>query len=182
MNQETVWVINSLLTPPGALLLLGLLGLMLGRGLAGKLILLISLGALYLLSTPYISRQLLAGLESVPALPPTELTRQKAQVIVVLGGGRYIQAPEYGEDTVSVATLERIRYAAWLARRTGLQVIPSGGRGHEEGRMEAEIARDLLEQEFGVKVRAVENRSRTTWENAQPVADTHLTLPTIYPV
>ena len=88
------------------------------------------------------------------------------RAIVVLGGGSYFAAPEYGGDTVSSGSLVRIRYAARLQRETGLPLLVSGGAplgGVPEGRsMQA-----ALEKEFGVKVRWVEDASADTRDNAR---------------
>jgi uncharacterized SAM-binding protein YcdF (DUF218 family) len=83
---------------------------------------------------------------------------------VILGGGSYF-APEYGGDTVGIATLERLRYGARLARESRLPLLVTGG-APTGGRPEGELMRDTLEQDFGVKVRWVETASRDTTENA----------------
>ena len=46
---------------------------------------------------------------------------------MILGGGLRRSAPEYGGDTLGRLTLERLRYGAMLAKRTGLPVMVSGG-------------------------------------------------------
>src|SRR5580765_1139325 len=51
-----------------------------------------------------------------------------AEAIVVLGGGRYLDAPEYGGDTAGPSTLERLRYGAKLGRETRLPILVSGGK------------------------------------------------------
>jgi uncharacterized SAM-binding protein YcdF (DUF218 family) len=95
-----------------------------------------------------------------PPYPP-------AEAIIVLGGGRYLDAPEYGGDTAGPSTLERVRYAARLHRETAQPVLVSGGRpGGIGSRSEAAIMRDLLEQEFRVPVRWVEDSSEETAQNA----------------
>ncbi|MES9936235.1 MAG: YdcF family protein [Sedimenticola sp.] len=168
MEQQVVWFIKSLIIPPGGLVILGLLGLMLSRGFLGKLLLVITLASLYLLSTPFIARELSTSVETVPPLNLARLGSHNPQAIVVLGGGRQLGAPEYSSiETVSASLLERLRYAAWLSKKTALPVIPSGGSGLDEGRPEADMARDILEREFGARVIAVENRSRTTRDNAR---------------
>ena len=43
----------------------------------------------------------MAGLERYPALSAAQIERTEADAIVVLGASRYLQAPEYGEDSVS---------------------------------------------------------------------------------
>lgn len=95
-----------------------------------------------------------------PPYPP-------ADAIVVLGAGRYLQAPEYRGDTAAAGTLERVRYAAWLHRETGRPILVSGGRPGGLGiRSEAEIMREILEEEFQVPVRWMEALSEDTLQNA----------------
>lgn len=167
MEQEFVWVLKTLILPPGGVILLGLIGLSLGRRFLGRLLIVIALAALYIFSTPFFANKLMAGLETYPALSDRAIAGAGAQAIVVLGGGLYSDAPEYGSDTANDRLLLRLRYAAWLSRRSGLPVIPSGGSAKEGGLPEARIAKQILEQEFGVRVTAVEDQSRTTWDNAR---------------
>ncbi len=110
----------------------------------------------------------MAKLEAyAPPLSPT-LTKagKNIQAIVVLGDGRYSDAPEYGGDTVGPTDLMRLRYAARLQRRTGLPLLVSGGSPGGQSVSEAELMKRCLEHDFGVHVRWVEGHSRTTWENA----------------
>lgn len=93
-----------------------------------------------------------------------------AQAIVVLGGGRYRMAPEYGGDTVGTASLARVRYAAKLHRETRLPILVSGGKPEGAGLSEAETMRSTLADEFGVPVRWVEADSINTSENARASA------------
>lgn len=167
MDQEIVWALKTLVLPPGILVVLGLIGLLLARRLIGKLLLVTTLAGLYLLSTPYFADQLMAGLETISALTDEQIENSGAEAIVVLGAGREEAAPEYGNrDTVNKLFLERLRYAAWLSRKSGLPLIPSGGSPRSTGPSEAAMARALLEQEFGARVLAVEEQSRTTREQA----------------
>lgn len=167
MSQEIVWALKTLILPPGLLIILGLLGLLLARRLIGKLLLILTLAGLYLLSTHAISGQLMATLETVNALTDAQIKSSDAQAIVVLGAGRHEAAREYQHrDTVNTLYLERVRYAAWLARQSGLPLIPSGGSPRSDGPSEAALAQAVLEQEFGIKVLTLEERSRTTREQA----------------
>lgn len=166
MEQEMVWVLKALILPPGGVVLLALVGLSLSRRFVGKFLIVLALASLYFFSTSFVAGQLMAGLETYPALGEQEIQATPAKAIVVLGGGRYENAPEYGGDTVDGLELERLRYAARLARQTGLPVIPSGGNALHEGPPEALLAKQVLEQAFGVQVPAIEDKSRTTWENA----------------
>ena len=52
---------------------------------------------------------------------------REAQAIVVLGAGKRTHAPEFGGETVNRLALERLRYAATLARETRLPMLVSGG-------------------------------------------------------
>ncbi len=167
MSTTLIYTLKSLLLPPGGLILLGLLGLALSRRRLGRTLIFLSLLGLYGLSTPYLSGQLMSGLERYPALSVAAAERSGAEAIVVLGSGRYLDAPEYGGDSIRSLHLERLRYAAWLARRTGLPIIPSGGIVLTEGAPEAWLAREILTDEFGVQVAAVEDVSRNTRENAR---------------
>ncbi len=164
------WIINNAigdwLIPPGCLLLLagwGVLRLRL-RPRSGKALIVLSLAALWALSTPWLSRTLLQTLEAEPADP---LLAPPAQAIVVLGGGKYYAAPEYGgTDTVSEPTLARLRYAAWLHRRTGKPILVSGGAPEGSTISEGQAMKAVLENEFKVTVAWTEDKSFNTFENA----------------
>ncbi|MEJ2591016.1 MAG: YdcF family protein [Candidatus Thiodiazotropha sp.] len=170
MNVVTTRLIEAVLLPPGGLIFLGLVGLLLWRLKTGRRMLAISLTLLWLLSLPAVADLLLLGLERVPPVTAAQIAADKPEAIVVLGGGRDLDAPEYQGDTVTPNTLGRLRYAALLARQTGLPVIPSGGNPGAVGTPEAMLARDILQNEFGVKVMEIERHSDTTWENARYTA------------
>ncbi|MEJ2694008.1 MAG: YdcF family protein [Candidatus Thiodiazotropha sp.] len=170
MDVTVTRLIEALLLPPGGLLFLGLAGLLLWRLKTGRRLLAIALIPLWLMSLPVIADLLFLGLERIPPVSARQIEVERPEVIVVLGGGRDLEAPEYGGDTVSQHTLTRLRYAAKLARQTGLPVIPSGGNPGAIGIPEAKLARDILQDEFNVAVLEIENHSNTTWENARYVA------------
>jgi uncharacterized SAM-binding protein YcdF (DUF218 family) len=164
-------VVALLLTPPSVIILLGLLGLfvIIWRRWAGGILIFVSVGALFVLSVPMIGKRLMSQLEApfraevvTPGKPAANI-----QAIVILGGGRYANAPEYGGDTVNHYALERLRYGARLARQTGLPILVSGGPVFGEDQAEAALMQQTLERDFGVKVKWVEAASRTTIENAQ---------------
>jgi uncharacterized SAM-binding protein YcdF (DUF218 family) len=162
-------LITALILPPAGPLLLALLGLWLTRAKsrrwqhAGLWLATLSLLGLLVLSLPFVGNALMAPLEPHP--PITQAQLQRAQAIVVLGGGSYHSAPEYGGDTVGYTTLERLRYGARLARQSRLPLLVTGGTPFG-GRPEAESMREALQSDFGVKVRWVEAVSRDTAENA----------------
>jgi uncharacterized SAM-binding protein YcdF (DUF218 family) len=85
---------------------------------------------------------------------------------VVLGGGTYFNAVEYGGDTVSRYSLERIRYAAHLYQLTGTSILVTGGAPLGNASSEAEQMKSVLENEFRTPVKWVERSSNNTHENA----------------
>ena len=173
MTVHLARILETLLLPPGILFLLIAAGLLisrsrprLGRGIAGGALLL-----LYLLSIPAVASRLIGTLEERwPALDERQLHDSRARAIIVLAGGRKANAPEYGGDTVSHLSLTRLRYAAWLHRRTGLPVVAAGGIVLSASRLsEAELIARVLREEFGIDDVLIEDRSRTTRENARNV-------------
>jgi uncharacterized SAM-binding protein YcdF (DUF218 family) len=162
--------VGVLLTPPGIIVVLVVLGLLLQSRWRyfGTALLWGSVLALFVLSLPVTGYFLLHTLEgSVEPLSMTDTSlRERAQAIVVLGGGRADDAPEYGGDTVNDYTLERLRYAARLHRATGLPLLVTGGSVFGEPVSEAELMQESLVRDFQVRAAWVESRSRTTYENA----------------
>ncbi len=160
-------LISAFLLPPLNLLLAALLGLLLARTYPrlGRTLLLFSLALLWLCSTSYFAGGALRLLEGPPKVVDTQA--QPADAIVVLGGGTYFRAPEYGADTVSAATLVRLRYAAKLQRETGKPVLVTGGKPLGNDLSEAQQMKSVLEQEFNVPVRWIEDASDNTLENAR---------------
>lgn len=161
---------EALLTPPGLSLWPLLLGLALWRrrALALGLIALAAL-LLYALSSPLLVRPLVNLLEGQYA--PLRKVPAEAQAIVVLGAGRRLRAPEFGGgDTVNAWALERLRYAAWLQRRSGLPLMAAGGGEPGRRHAEAELSRPVLVEELGVPVTWLETASLNTYENAREAA------------
>jgi uncharacterized SAM-binding protein YcdF (DUF218 family) len=171
MDSFSDWVLfrkllASLVLPPAGPLICAVIGLMLGdrHYRLGRSLLWLGVLSLFLLSTPLMSEWLTAKLGDGPALDLAR--RPEAQAIVIIGGGVRQAPTEYGGDSLSVLTLERVRYGAYLAARTGLPVLVSGG-AVRPGQPEAELMQAALEQEFRVPVRWVEKASRDTHENAR---------------
>jgi len=166
--------LGSLVLPPVPFILMILVGARLmyrSRALAWGLLLLGCFGT-WVMCTTAVGGMLTNGLLMPPrALGPSEiaeLKRAPKTAIVVLGAGRYLLAPEYGVSNLKPITIERLRYALWLGRETGLPVAYSGGVGHgsDPGPSEAEIAARIAEHEFGHPLRWTEGLSRDTNENA----------------
>jgi uncharacterized SAM-binding protein YcdF (DUF218 family) len=178
-------IIELLITPPGiVVLLLGITFLVYIKSYwAGAMMLAFSVIVLIATSLPLTAHVLMTGLqgnikpldlvldENSPKKNPLYLPRGEEksppQAIVVLGAGRYHTAPEYdNEDTATPLGLERLRYAAWLQRKTGLPILVSGGRPNKERAAEAEFMKKVLTEDFRANVRWAEDQSRNTLENA----------------
>lgn len=135
----------------------------LGRSVTG-----LALAVLLVLSTQAGARLLLAPLEA----PFVHRSQQSAsvnaaQAIVVLGGGRLRQAPEYDNaDVPSLEALSRLRHAARLQRQTGLPLLVTGGQPDAAMISEAQLMAQVLQQDFAVPVRWLETQSGNTAENA----------------
>lgn len=162
--------IASVLMPPGLLLVVAIWGLALTRRrpLPGTGLLVIALAALYTLSTQYVADGLLQTLEPPPRDPVAD---RNGHAIVVLGAGTYFGAPEYGADTVNAEGLVRLRYAAYLHRVTQRPILTTGGSPQGAPHGEAVHMKRVLDSEFQVPVAWVEERSRTTFENARFTRD-----------
>lgn len=89
--------------------------------------------------------------------------------IIVLGAGLELDAPEYGQPTLTRQATVRLQYGLWLARRTGLPIGFSGGVGwaQHSNVSEAEVAARLAREDWHQSLRWQETRSRDTRENAR---------------
>jgi len=171
--------VAQLLLPPGGLILLGLIGLLYSRRWWGKGFIGLSFVLFWLLAMAPVKDALIEPLES--QYPPLALTAEGlARVnldnaaIVLLGGGVYEDAPEYGgADQLGPDALMRTTYAVELARRTGLPVYATGGAVFSAtAEPEGEIMRHWLIR-LGMPESKVfaENLATNTWENARLVTE-----------
>lgn len=161
-------LISAFLLPPLNLMVVVVIGLFLWRSrprLAFSL-LASAFALLWLLSTPFVAESLLQSLEPAP-LDTRSDTMPTADAIVVIGGGTNFYAPEYDGDTVGFATLQRLRYTARVYRETGKPVLVSGGAPLGNPKTEAQLMRNVLEQEFRIPVQWSEETSHNTLENAR---------------
>ena len=160
-------LIETLVIPPVGLVLLILLGLAL-RGRwhrLGRRVTWASLILLILFGMPAFSFALLEGLEAnLPTAPPAD---DPPQAIVVLGA-EIIQAPD--EELGSLPgplTLDRLRTAAELHRRTGLPILVAGGTTLRNTAPLAVVMARSLTEDFGTPPKWVELQSEDTLENAR---------------
>jgi uncharacterized SAM-binding protein YcdF (DUF218 family) len=157
--------LSALILPPAGPILVALFGLWvarrrprLGHGITAAALL-----GLVALSLPPVAAALMHSLERTPPISAQMLAR--AQAIVILGGGTYPAAPEYGGDTIGRSTLERVRYGVYLQKRSGLPILVTGG-APLGGRSDAETMKEAIERDFHAQVKWIEGASRDTAENA----------------
>lgn len=151
--------LKKLALPPAGLLILACAGLWLPEPWR-TVALVAGLGLLWIAATPLVGLWLLRGLERYPPLDPHRLAADPDRdAIVVLDAGRYQRIASRRAGEVKPETLERLRHAAMLGRRTALPVLATGdGAGSLMG--------VVLEEDFGVPARWLELESRNTQENA----------------
>lgn len=169
--MDSYHIVSNLASLPSAVIAVVLVGLLvhIRRPLLGITIVGIGVALLIALSLPLTAHGLMQGLETYPVLElplPDNAKTRMPSAIVVLGAGRYTDAPEYGGDTVSRHALERLRYAAYLHRQTGLPLLVTAGSPHGERVPEAALMERALLDDFRVPVRWVEPQARTTLEHA----------------
>lgn len=162
-------LLKTVLLPPFgpiALIALGLLARR-RRRRTGNALMLLGAGALLLAMLPIVAAGLLRSLQTVPALPPG-WTAGDEGAIVVLSGDQRGYAPEAADGaSVGPMTLERLRYGVRLARATGLPLLVSGGVIQRDAPAVARSMADVLEFDFELAPRWIEDRSRDTRENAE---------------
>jgi uncharacterized SAM-binding protein YcdF (DUF218 family) len=158
-------LIGRLVLPPVGLLLLGLIGIVLAkrRLTLARILLTVSIGSLWFLSTPFVSNAIASLAQHYP---PIDLrSAADAQAIVILGGGgQRAFAPEYGGPSADALLLERLNYGAFLARKTQLPILVTGTP------IEAQAMHDTLQRNYGIEVRWIDNRAQDTFENARDSA------------
>ena len=168
------YIIKQLAFPPSSLLLLLLVSLILRKRWpkAATTSLIIAISGLYIMSLPITVEYAARALETEAPLSPAQWSTldQQAEAIVVLGGGRETNDPAWQGDQPSLLAMQRIRYAARLAKASQLPVLMSGGLHYGQPPSEAQLMADSLQQDFGLSARWLEHQSRTTWENAQYTA------------
>lgn len=164
------YIIKQLAFPPSGLLLLLLLSFLIRKRWPKTAMtsFIIGISGLYIMSLPITVEYAARALETEAALAPEHWSRlkQQADAIVILGGGREVNDPAWQTDQPSLIAMQRVRYAARLAKASQLPILVSGGLHYGQPPSEAQIMADSLQQDFGVTARWLEGDSRTTWENA----------------
>lgn len=169
--------LKTLVLPPGCFFLLFLVGwlVMKWRPGLGRSFLWVLLAVVYLATTPFLAGELMAPLQPYE---PVDLAKSDPDVgaVVVLGAGVYYSAPEYwqlgappyGVDVADALSLQRVEYAAYLAKAIGKPILISGGTtGPSADRTVAQAMNLTLSRDFGLAARWLEERSTTTMSNAE---------------
>ena len=164
------YIIKQLAFPPSSLLLLLLLSFFLRKRWPKVAIasFVIGISGLYIISLPITVEYAARALETETPITPQQWPElaQHANAIVVLGGGREVNDPAWQSDQPSLMAMQRLRYAARLAKASQLPILVSGGLHFGQPPSEAQIMASSLQQDFDVATRWLEDQSRTTWENA----------------
>lgn len=181
--MTSAWLVRNLLVslflPPVNVLVLAGLALVVWRRWprVGKALAVTAMLALWVQAMPWFGRQLAYPLEVGTAIDLKALdvarqapdaTAKLPQAVVILGGGSSLHAPEFGRENgadANDATLARVRYGVFLARRAQLPVLVSGGSPTGDA-VEARIMAQIATEEFGVPVRWIEAQSLNTAQNA----------------
>jgi uncharacterized SAM-binding protein YcdF (DUF218 family) len=164
-------ILLTLAMPPTGFVVLIVIGLLMrGRWQRlGRRLTWISLIALILLGMPAVSGSLLLALEtSLPTTPPAD---HPPQAIIVLGGEIIRARDEALGIRPGLLTLDRLRTAAALHRRTGLPVLVTGGTTQPRTAAVGLVMEQSLRDDFQAPARWVETKSADTWENARFSAD-----------
>jgi uncharacterized SAM-binding protein YcdF (DUF218 family) len=182
-------LISELLTPPGIWIVWVLLMLFLIKKheLIKKALIMVGLVMIWVTSTNYFAVQFtnLAGYWLTwPAPLPEEnmlsdLTKSgtqlnhQLQAIIILGGGRRkgaIEVPtDYHQQDLSSDSLQRLRYGARLAKQINLPILVTGGAPDKtdlKDLTEAQVMKIVLEKEYSISPKWIEDQSNTTQENA----------------
>ncbi len=192
------WAVRNLLselfTPPGIWIVWMLLMLFLIKrhGFIKKALITLGLLMIWVTSTNYFAVQFnrLAGHWLRWPEPLTEEyilsdlkksvvgLNNQPQAIIVLGGGRRkgaLEAPiDYYQQDLSPSSLDRLRYGVRLAKQTNLPILLAGGapdKTDSKDLAEAQVMKIVLEKEYSISPKWVEDQSNTTQENAVHSAD-----------
>ncbi|QIM65591.1 YdcF family protein [Frederiksenia canicola] len=162
---ELTKIITAVILPPFNVLILWLLSLLFAKLKWKTLSLftsLLGIGILYMFSIPYTSQKLHDSLVTEDNLTLEDY--RSAQAIVLLGGGLRDNKELYAKLATNQIAFERVRYAAYLQKETGLPLLITGSSPN--GTSEAAVMGRELEIFFNVPTQWLEQQARTTRENA----------------
>lgn len=120
----------------------------------------------WLLATPAFSF-LLATYWEGKTRPVTTID-DTVQAIVILGGGLYEKADEYGgKIVINENTLVRLHYGAHLYKKKAIPIMVAGGDSMMLGGSEGQEMAELLEHYYGIAPKWSEKKSANTYFNAK---------------
>jgi uncharacterized SAM-binding protein YcdF (DUF218 family) len=160
-------IIVALTLPPTGFVVLLTAGLLMrGRWWRfGRRLTWAALIALILFGMPIVSTSLLLALETdLPMVPPVD---HPPQAIVVLSAEMIRTHQEKLGFRPGLLSLDRLRTAAMMHRRTGLPILVSGGDARPGSPALADVLAQSLNEDFQTQPRWVEAKSSDTWENAR---------------
>lgn len=163
---ELTKILTTAILPPFNVLILWVFTLLvwrLKRKKCAYISALLGIMILYVFSIPYTSQKMHDSLTTEDNLRLSDY--QSAQAIVLLGGGLRDSKELYSPLAVSQIALERVRYAAFLQKETGLPLLITGSTPN--GTSEADVMAKELQQFFNVSTQWIEPRAKTTKENAR---------------
>jgi uncharacterized SAM-binding protein YcdF (DUF218 family) len=163
-------ILKAFVLPPGGAILAIFFGLLIRRRhpFVGAALIFLTAAGLLVLSMPFVSNAMMTGLNQHQALS-LEKAKQ-GEAIVLLTGGVYANAPEYGRDTISSSSLFRTRYAAYLHKRTSLPIAVVGGKLPGRSRSEASTVVEVLRDDFHLEAKWREDSAENTWQSADKIA------------
>jgi len=159
-------LLRQLILPPGGPLLVAFAGLLLlpRRPRLARVLIALTLGSLWLISTPLISDGIVSLAQ---CCPPLDLSRlDGAQAIVILGGAvSRAVSPEYGGGpTAGPQLMDKLAYGAYVSRRTGLPILITGFD------YETDAMQSTLRTNFDVQARWLDRDAYDTYQNARNAA------------
>lgn len=164
------YIIKQLGFPPSSLFIALLAAWLLRKRLPrlAQLLFYTTLACFYALSLPITVDVLARTIETEPALTRDNWPdlAQRADAIVILGGGREKPDNAWQFTQPSAQAMQRARYAVRLSNASQLPLLATGGAPFARPHSEAELFARALKEDFSSEIRWLENQSRTTWENA----------------
>jgi uncharacterized SAM-binding protein YcdF (DUF218 family) len=125
----------------------------------------LSLAGLLITAMPAVSTPMLRALEI--GLPTTPPAGDPPKAIVVLGGDLIRAAEEPLGVRPGLLTLDRLRTAAALHRRTGLPILVTGGIVQPHAPPVGDVMAVSLKDDFQTPAKWTEDQSVNTQQNAQ---------------
>lgn len=162
---ELTKIITAMIMPPFNVLMLWLFALLcfgFKYKKLGYLSTFFGIAILYIFSIPYTSKTLNDSLITEDKL--TLQDYRSAQAIVLLGGGIRDSKELFGKLTTNQIAVERVRYAAFLQKETQLPLLVTGSAAN--GTSEAKIMADELAMFYQIPTKWLEEKAKTTKENA----------------